>query len=226
MKELVLVHGAWHGAWCWQQTLSALSAQGIDAHTIDLPFEGLQADVAALRGLLDTIDGPKVVLGHSYGGLVISDAAAGRSDVDHLVYLCALMLEVGEDPVALARATSTGAKLFDAVDIDEATGMTVVQDSEAARLFYADCTPADCKRAAEKRRAFPMSSLVGPQAEPWRDIASTYVVCRDDAAISPSLQRDMSRHARTTVEWPTSHSPFLSRTDLMVELLAPLLREA
>jgi pimeloyl-ACP methyl ester carboxylesterase len=221
-KALVLVHGAWHGAWCWQPTLTALAVAGIKAHTVHLPFEGLEADATALRGLLDQIDGQKVVVGHSYGGMVISEATADRDDIAELVYLCALMLEIGDDPVATFREDPDASKLFAAAELDPITGIATIPADCARDFFYNDCTQADAEAATKRLRPFPMPSLAGVTAEPWRKIPSTYVVCTEDGTVPPSLQRPMSAHARRVVEWPTGHSPFMSRPDLMVELLRPM----
>jgi len=223
MKHLVLVHGAWHGAWCWEPTLRALSQSGIAAHTIELPFDGLETDARTLSALLDDIDGPKVVVGHSYGGMVISDAVDGRTDVDHLVYLCALMLEKGENVNEMILEDAEAAKTFGAIDVDDATGLATLKLEVARRLFYADCPLADTEWALAQLRPFPIASLGSVLGEPWRSIDSTYVQCATDNAVPMELQRRMSRLAGTRIEWPTGHSPFISRPDLLVELLAPLL---
>src|ERR1700683_5271907 len=99
---VVLVHGAWHGAWCWDQVVGPLEARGIPVVALDLPGHGaspeplgdLATDAAALRAALDRVD-TAVVCGHSYGGAVISDGAEHPA-VRHLVYLAAILLDVGE----------------------------------------------------------------------------------------------------------------------------------
>ena len=88
---VVLVHGAWHGPWCWEALTPYLDEAGIAHVEVDLPFTGHDDDVAATGAVLDAIAGRKVLVGHSYGGLVISGAGAGRSDLSHLVYVCAFI---------------------------------------------------------------------------------------------------------------------------------------
>jgi len=225
MRELVLVHGAWHGAWCWRPLLAALADEGIHPHAVELPFTGIGADAGALVEALDALDGDKVVVGHSYGGMVVSDAVDGRDDVAHLVYLCALMLEIGDEPFAMFRADADAAKLFDAIELDEATGLGTPIAEAASEIFYTDCDPQEVARFIAMLRPFPMMSLAGVHREPWRSIDSTYVVCSRDRTIPPSLQRSMATRANHIVEWQTGHSPFVNRPDLLVDLLIPLLRE-
>ena len=101
---IVLVHGAWHGAWCWDRVVEGLAARGVDVVAVDLPGHGasrqplgdLHGDAAVVGRALDALDGPAVVCGHSYGGAVISEGAAGHPNVRHLVYLAALMPDAGE----------------------------------------------------------------------------------------------------------------------------------
>ena len=79
MTTVVLVHGAFHDAWCWELVRRGLDERGVPNQAIDLPFTGLDGDAEAVGKLLDAIDGPAVVCGHSYGGMVISRAASGRT---------------------------------------------------------------------------------------------------------------------------------------------------
>ena len=104
--SLLLVHGAWHGPWAWRPLLDHLD--GLDVHTVDLPSSGtdpaalgdLRADAEVVRAALAGIDGPAVVVGHSYGGVVVSEAATPDTGAAHLVYLCAFQLDVGESLLA------------------------------------------------------------------------------------------------------------------------------
>ncbi len=94
---VVLVHGAWHGAWCWDLVVDELAALGVSAVAVELPLTGLGADVEEVRAAVTQAGPGAVVVGHSYGGLVISLAASGSSTVGRLVYLAALMLDAGDD---------------------------------------------------------------------------------------------------------------------------------
>jgi pimeloyl-ACP methyl ester carboxylesterase len=100
MGKVVLVHGAWHGPWCWEGVVAALEARGIEADAVELPLAGYAADCDAARAAIEAAGDGAVVCGHSYGGAVISRAASGLPNVSRLVYLTAFQTEPGEDPNA------------------------------------------------------------------------------------------------------------------------------
>jgi pimeloyl-ACP methyl ester carboxylesterase len=229
--KVVLVHGAWHGAWCYGGVLPELRARGIETVAVDLPGHGasteplgdLHADAQAVRAAIDGLGGPVVLLGHSFGGMVITEAGAHR-DVCHLVYLCAFMPDEGESLAALVGTVEDpGLKAQIHTLPGEREGEVLINPEFAPELFYGDASEEDVQRALAQ--LVPESGPAFGQAPAqiaWRERPSTYVVCTEDQAILPPLQRQMARHAREVLEWPTSHSPFLSRPDLVVDLLAEL----
>lgn len=219
MATVVLVHGAWHGPWCFAKVLDGLAARGVDAVAPELPLlGGLGADADLVADLVAGIDGPVVLLGHSYGGQVISAAARDAGNVAHLVYLCALMLDEGE---SLQDVMASGPNAYDAVKRDG--DHRVVIPELAPATFYGDCSQDDIDLALRSCRPMPASPAPAPDGAPaWKSIPSTYVVCEQDKAIPPDGQRHLARHATDVVTWDVSHSPFFSRPDLMVDLLAGL----
>jgi pimeloyl-ACP methyl ester carboxylesterase len=223
MTTVVLVHGAFHGAWCWEPVRSALDERGIANLAPDLPLTGLDADAATVAAVLDAVDGPVVLCGHSYGGMVISRAASGRDDVDRLVYLCAIQVVDDAEMSATMRPTMLMEHLVHGED-----GALSVDLEFAAECFYPDCAPTAAAAAIAQLRPMPMgvgaSSIAAPETVPpaWLSIPSTYVVCTEDRAVHPDTQREMALHATDVVTWHTSHSPMLSRPDLVADLLAEL----
>jgi pimeloyl-ACP methyl ester carboxylesterase len=218
MRPVVLVHGAWHGAWCWHKVLDGLAAAGIDAHAVELPLRaGVAADVDATRTVLEPLRGA-VVVGHSYGGVVIS--GAGRPDnVAHLVYLCAFQLTEDETTATILGAHPTG--IVSAMRIDGEDRTIAVEHQR--ELFYGDCSDEDVAFATSRLRPMPASAPAPPPYRAaWRDVPSTYVVCDQDRAIHPAGQLAMAQRATRVVHWPSAHSPFLSRPELVVGLLAGL----
>ena len=232
---VVLVHGAWHGAWCWDRVAEQLRADGVPVVAVDLPGHGtsdaplgdLTVDAAALRGVLDGLD-DAVVCGHSYGGAVISEGAAGHPAVRHLVYIAAIVLDVGESCTASVTAVEPvdASALADGMRAGD-DGTVTVDPGAAADALYHDCAPDDVARALSLLDAQRMDSLQTPATRAaWRDIPTTYALCTDDRAVPAGLQRSFAARASEVVEWPTSHSPFLSRPELVTALLADRARAA
>ena len=217
--SVVLVHGAWHGPWAWDGVVAELDRLGIASEAVELPFTGFPDDVAATRRAVERAGPGVVVCGHSYGGFVISAAARGLP-VSNLVYLCAFMVDDGEDPFPLWFGHHVA--LHDAiVDVE---GRSTVDPLRAHECFYADAPDADVTAAISRLRSIPGAG--GPPidfADPaWRHVPSTYVVCERDQAIHPDVQRTMARHADRIVEWDSDHSPFLTHPALVTTLLAGL----
>jgi pimeloyl-ACP methyl ester carboxylesterase len=241
---VVLVHGAWQGAWCWERAITALAAVGIRALAIDLPGHGndpgpmsdLHGDAARVGAVLDSLDSPVILAGHSYGGAVITEAG-GHPAVSHLVYLSAWALDDGETCSNAASEEAVSAGISHAGRPDLAAGFVVwpgggggsggavTLDPDVARAcLYTDCDTATADWAVA--RLGPQSLITlqqQPRAVAWRTRPSTYVVCANDQAFHPVLQRILARRCLTAVEWPAGHAPFLSRPDLLTRLLSGLL---
>ena len=142
LGALLLVHGVAHGSWCWSRTKAALVDHGHDVFAVDLPLTGLDADAAAVEAALDDWGRSDAVLvGHSYAGLVISKAADGRHDVQHLVYVAAMMIDGGD--IYLERMSKfPAAPLNSGVELT-ADGNFVIPAESAITCFYNDCDGDD-----------------------------------------------------------------------------------
>ena len=212
-RTVVLVHGAWHGAWCWEQVLPLLDAASVPIVAVDLPSVShasatLHDDADYVRGALDSITGDAVLVGHSYGGAVISEAGVHPA-VAHLVYLTAFALEVGESPAENALTGGDGpSDLVAAIDFGD--GVLTIDPERAVAAFYHDCTPEIASAAVERLRPQSLLALGGKvDAAAWREKPATYVVCTDDRALPVALQRSNAARIGNSIDWPTSHSPFL-----------------
>ena len=213
MKSILLVHGAWHGAWCWNLVEKELKNKGVDARSLNLPFTGVYDDIASVSNALKDIDNQVILLGHSYGGIVISSAAEAKDNVDQLIYLSAILLEPGES------MQLDGSKIQ--IDVDENL-MSEVKESSAIPAFYGDVDPKLAKASIELLRPFPIVSGSQGIGEAWREKHSTYIVCQEDKAIPPELQYVMAKKADRIIEWQCGHSPFLSKPKLVIDLLLNL----
>jgi pimeloyl-ACP methyl ester carboxylesterase len=227
---IVLVHGAWHGAWCWSYVQAGLTDRGVPSLALDLPGHGvsplplgdLYGDAAEVQRVLATIEGPVVLVGHSYGGTVITEAAVDRPNVAHLVYLAAFCIDVGESLMETSMGWHEHPDLGDAMEMRD-DGASVLRADGIALGLYGSCSIDQVAVAARLLDAQPMATFAQPiRTATWRTIPSTYVVCAEDRAIVPSLQRHMATRCNEVVELDTDHSPFFSAVDDTVELLARL----
>jgi pimeloyl-ACP methyl ester carboxylesterase len=234
---VVLVHGAFHGAWCWSKVVPLLQADGIPVVAVDLPGHGdrpgppgdLYDAAAHVREVLDGIDGPAVVCGHSYGGAVITEATAERADVTQLVYLAALMPDVGESvgatmPDVVTDGWGESELTRDGAIEPGVDGTMSIEPKAAIVALYGDCSEDDVEYALARLCPQSAASFGEPlTGAGWHDIPATYVVCTEDRAVVPDFQRAMATtRATTVVELPTSHSPFFSQPEAVAALLAQL----
>lgn len=228
---VILVHGAWHGGWCWDPVIERLSAAAVPAVALDLPGHGedtrpltdLHGHGDAVRAALDAVATPVVLVGHSYGGAAITDAGT-HAAVRHLVYVSAFCIDAHESVMVNDAGGGAGDEL--AAGMRFADDGTVTVDPEiAASAFFDDCDEA-AARAAVARLGPELVAGFGqtPRTVAWRERPSTYTVCTGDRALTTELQRGLAARCTDSVDWPTSHSPFLSRPDLVADLLVDLAR--
>lgn len=216
VRSIVLVHGAWHGSWCWARVVPLLEQSGFVVRAIDLPSTGidppsdvdLSADAAAVRGAIEDLPGDVLVCGHSYGGMVISHPAVGAHPrVVRLAYLCAFMPDRGQSLYSIGDG-----KPAPWIRVNE-RGMSLPDLEQAAELFFGDCDPQTQRWAVGRLRPQPTAPFTEPVADPaWRHTRSTYIVCTQDRVMPLEVQRGLfaPRTARV-IELEASHSPFLSR---------------
>ena len=229
MTTVLLVHGAFHGAWCWERVTRGLDGLGIAHRAIDLPGHGrcagragtLAEDAVALEEAIHAAEGPVIVCAHSFGGSVVTEGAPKDPKIARLVYLAAFAPDAGESVLdllgpdaALELSEALGESGIDGLHMDEA---------RAVARFYHDCTPEDVAWALERLGPESPTAMAAPvTCTAWRDHATTYVVCEDDRTIPCAVQERMAQRCDEVVRWPTGHSPMLNRPDLVVELLRDL----
>ncbi|WP_369656953.1 alpha/beta fold hydrolase [Variovorax sp. V213] len=235
MKEhFVLVHGQWHGAWCWSKVVPLLQAQGHRVTAIDLPGRGgdvqdlaklTPADyVAAVTRVLDAAPEPVVLVGHSLGGGTVSLAGEARPDkIKRLVYLTAFLVPPGKTMGSIAMSDKH-ALTAKAVRRDAQTGLSSLDPAFVREVFYQDCSDADVAMAtrmvtAESGAMGRAPILVTP--ERYGRIKRVYVECLQDRAISLSVQRAMvaAMPCEKVLTLNTSHSPFFSDPAGVVQAL-------
>ncbi len=225
---VVLVHGAWHGPWCWDRVTPLLDGAGIAWRAVDRrlpPDRALVAttvadNVALTRAVLEECaDRPVVLVGHSAGGRVVTWSTSGFANVVHLVYLAAFM-PGGEVPERPNPAVNDALRFGTDGSFD-------IRPEAIYPLFYGpDTGAADAVWAAaqlvpqaggERSAPPPDGAVLG-----WRNTPSTYAVCRLDNAIPLAQQEAFAAQATDVVRWDTGHSPFLTRPGEVADLLIGL----
>lgn len=215
---VVLVHGANHGPWCWDRVVPMLRDRGLRVVTPDLYERPDPTDPTVVQAAVDAaLDGPVVVVGHSFGGYSIS--RLDPATVDHLVYLAAIV--PGDEGVLGFPVPDT---FFDMMEF--ADGWMNPKLDRLRELWYHDCTDDDIAWCASMMRPHPSGAIPDAFQQPaWREVPSTYAVCEQDATLRPEYQRAAGELFGRSVSWPTSHSPFLSRPELVVDLLTSIAAE-
>lgn len=224
---IVLVHGAFADASSWAKVTERLQRKGYTVYAPANPLRGIAPDADYLRSFLATIPGPIVLVGHSYGGAVITNAATGNASVQALVYVAAYALDEGES-IGAANALGGGTALLGQHIVVRPTAGASPGDVDAyvdpayfRDVFAADLSAADAAVLAAGQRPLLASALGTPSGVPaWRTIPSWYVVATKDHAIPPEAERAMAARAGSrTVELNTSHVPMLSRPDAVVQVI-------
>ncbi|MFI8529562.1 alpha/beta fold hydrolase [Streptomyces aquilus] len=222
---VVLVHGVFADASGWYQTIAALQKAGYPVIAPANPLRDLGGDSAYVSSILDSIDGPVILVGHSYGGEVITNAARGHSNVKALVYVAAFAPDQGESALQLA-GKFPGSKLPDALIArdyplpDGSTGQDGYIDPAKFRdVFAADLPSSRTRLMAAAQRPGSVGGLAGPSGAPaWKDLPSWYVIPTADHVIPAAAQRFMAERAQSrTVEVEgSSHVVMMSHPDIVV----------
>ncbi|WP_322936781.1 alpha/beta fold hydrolase [Nocardioides bizhenqiangii] len=225
---IVLEHGAWADASSWNRVIGGLMRDDYEVIAAPNPLRGLAPDAAALRGLLATIAGPIVLVGHSYGGAVITEAATGNPQVKALVYIAAYAPDENESIGELsARPVEHSAPALPIVPVpttalDGSTVLDLYLDRAGFRAAFAADVPARvAARLAATQRPIEASALGGRVTRPaWDAIPSWYLVATKDRAISPDLERFMADRAGShVIEVDSSHAAPVSHPVAVTRLI-------
>ncbi|SDU33838.1 alpha/beta fold hydrolase [Jiangella alkaliphila] len=229
---IVLVHGAWADASSWNNVTERLQDDGYTVRAIANPLRSLATDAASVRAFLDTLTGPIVLVGHSYGGAVITNAATGSPNVEALVYINAFAPDEGQSPLELAGPDSALSAdpltVFDFVPAgppgpttDLYLKETVVFDSFATGLSRDDKALV---WATQRAAAFGgLAETSGPPA--WETIPSWTLIGLKDEIIPPDVQRAMAENAGATIsEYNAGHLGLMSDSRTVTRLIERVAR--
>ncbi|HET9063459.1 MAG TPA: alpha/beta fold hydrolase [Candidatus Binatia bacterium] len=237
MSAYVLVHGSWHGGWCWEKIVPLLERAGHLVRTPDLPGHGddetpiaevtSEGYVGAVGTILRSLGEPAVLVDHSMGGMVISQVAERLPDnVRGLAYVAGFLLRDGQS--VLDAAQTDGESLLMPSLEWAADGLSAVVPPVAARtVFYGSCADTDAAAATARLCAEPAVPVMTPirvTDARFGRIHRVYVECSEDRAVSPSLQRAMyaATPCARVASLATDHSPFYSKPDELAAILLSL----
>jgi pimeloyl-ACP methyl ester carboxylesterase len=227
---VVLVHGAFADASGWAPVITRLRKEGYPTIAPPNPLRGVAGDAAYIRSFLTTIKGPIVLVGHSYGGMVITNAATGNANVKALVYVAAYAPDAGDTVAglsALAKGGQIGPATLDLRPFPLADGTTApegtIKTDVFRRIFCADLPAKLAETMAVSQRPAAAAALGEPSGEPaWKTIPSYYEVAGKDLAIGTAAEKIMARRIgakKTIVVKGASHVVFISRPKVTADFI-------
>jgi pimeloyl-ACP methyl ester carboxylesterase len=225
---IVLVHGGWADSSGWNKEIARLQERGYPVIAVANPLRGLAADAAYVRSVLQTIAEPIVLVGHSYGGAVITNAAVGVPNVKALVFIAAFAPDAGESLAGLVTknpGTQIGPTTLTERPYplpDGTTGVDLYINASAFHDAFAGDLPLATTRVMQaEQRPFSVAAFTEASGTPaWTTIPSWYLVTTQDHAIPPATQRFMAKRAHAHItEVPASHVPMISHPGTTTQLI-------
>ena len=223
--RIVLVHGGFVDGSGWLGVYDVLRRDGYDVSVVQNPTISLDGDVAATKRVLSAQAGPTILVGHSYGGVVITEAG-NHPTVAGLVYVAAFAPDRGESVAALIKDPPAGAPVPPIVPGED--GYLLLDKSKFAASFAADIAADQAAFMADSQVPWGVAALTGVVGDPaWRNKPSWYLVATDDRMIPPPAQRAMAARAgATVVEVPGSHAVYVSQPKIVGDLIAQAAKAA
>ena len=218
--NIVLVHGAWADGSCWSGVIERLQADGFWVRAPQFPLTSLVDDVARLRQVLDAQDGPTVVVGHSYGGQIMTALGEDAHNVVGLVYIAAFGLDEGE---SLGQLLSQGPVTPSLEHLfTDARGFAWLSEEDFVEHFAADVDSTRAHVMYAVQQPLASSAFTDVMGVPaWKSQPSWYLVAQNDEAIPPDAERQFAtRMGATTTEIPSSHVAMVSHPTEVTQLIA------
>jgi pimeloyl-ACP methyl ester carboxylesterase len=217
--NIVLVHGAWADGSSWSKVISILQKQGFNAAGAQLPLTSLDDDITVTRNLLAVQKGPTVLVGHSYGGAVITGAAKNAPNVAALVYIAAFGPDEGESLESLSKQGPPTAGAAQIRPDDH--GFLWIDPAGFPEVFAGDVDPVESRIMAVVQKPLSVKSFIAKSGPPaWKTIPSWYLVSANDQMIPPPAQKLMANRMNAiTRTADASHASLVSRPKEVVEVI-------
>jgi len=217
--NIILVHGAWADGSCWSDVIERLQADGFAVRAPQFPLSSLADDVARLREVLDFQDGPTIIVGHSYGGQIMTALGEDTPNVVGLVYIAAFGLDEGESLGALLSQGPVTPAL--AHQFTDSRGYVWLSEDDFVNHFAGDVDPTRARVMYAVQQALASSAFADVMGIPaWKSVPSWYLVAENDEAIPPDAERQFAaRMGATTVEIPSSHVAMVSHPAEVADLV-------
>lgn len=224
-KNVVLVHGGFVDGSGWQKVYTILKKDGYNVTIVQNPTTSLADDVAVTRRAIAQQDGPVVLVGHSYGGVVISEAG-NDPKVQSLVYIAAFAPDQGESVQSLIANPAPGAPVPPILPPED--GFLFLDRAKFAAAFAADVAPDEARFMADSQVPWGVPALGGVVTVPaWKSKPSWYLVATEDRMIPPPAQQSMAKRAGATVEEvPGSHAIYVSKPAVVAKIIERAARGA
>lgn len=233
-KTFILIHGSWHSAWNWHKVKPLLEKSGHSVFAMDLPGMGrdktpiqnvtMEMAVAKICGLIDSIEGKVVLVGHSKNGIMISQAAEYRPDkIEKLVYLAAYLIPNGKTQREYSMQDTQGVLKTYVTKHEETNSTTLGIDIYREGLYH-DCEDYITELAKVLLSHEPFITGVTPlklTEDNFGRVTRYYIECTEDRAVTPFIQQKMYNETpcKKVYKLPTSHSPFFSKPAELVDIL-------
>jgi pimeloyl-ACP methyl ester carboxylesterase len=215
--NIVLVHGGWADGGSWSKVIPTLTNAGHRVIAVQLPLHNTDEDIATVKRAVELVGGPTILVGHSYGGYVISNAGYNNPNVTGLVYIAAFAPDEGE----FLGTFVTPDMLPPGILIVDSAGLTYLNPDLFHESFAADVNATEALVMAVSQKPFNQSNFVSPSGPPaWKQLPTWYQVSESDLMIPPDVQRQFAQRMNaTTISIDTSHSSYVAHPDEIAQLI-------
>lgn len=223
MSKYILVHGSWHGSWCWKYLASCLEQKGQQVVSLDLPRAGYADYYACLKNAVTASNTPVIVVAHSMSGIIAAPLLEEIPHcIKHLYLIAAYVPQDGQSLIDIAERYPHS-QLPQLLETDFSTGTNRLKKEGLGKILYHDCSKEIQDWAVPQLQDQPLAPLSEPihcHYDPDKKPLRTYLLCENDRAVDPEAQRDMAKNCPShVIRMKTGHFPFLSHPEQVAKLL-------